>query len=113
MYRDGIGSLQDFERAMKWLKRAAASGDRIAMRSVGELYERGWGVSKSLVLAYAWYSVAAAAEDPLAVHLRQGVVDRIGSEQIAEGEKQAEELRAALEAPKPAGGKDAKDPKTN
>lgn len=111
MYRDGIGTLQDFEQAMKWLKRASARGDRIAMRSVGELYERGWGVTENLVLAYAWYSVAAAAEDPLAVHLRQGVLDRIGGEQIAEGEKNAVELQTTFGALEPAGGKDAKDAK--
>lgn len=113
MYRDGIGTLQDFEQAMKWLKRASAGGDRIAMRSVGELYERGWGVTENLVLAYAWYSVAAAAEDPLAVHLRQGVLDRIGGEQIAEGEKHAVELQTTFGALEPAGGKDAKDAKAD
>jgi uncharacterized protein len=110
MYRDGIGTLQDFEQAMKWLKRAAGGGDRIAMRSVGELYERGWGVTENLVLAYAWYSVAAA-EDPLAVHLRQGVLDRIDSEQIAVGEKKAEELQTTFGVREPAGGKKAKGAK--
>jgi TPR repeat protein len=113
MYRDGVGTLQDFGQALKWFKRAASSGDPIAERSVGELYERGWGVSKNLVSAYAWYSLAAAAEDPLAVHLRQDVLDRINGEQIAEGEKQAEELKATFGAPKPAGGKDASDRKPN
>ena len=111
MYRDGIGTLQDFEQAMKWLKRAAGGGNRIAMRSVGELYERGWGVTEDLVSAYAWYSVAAAAGDPLAVHLRQAVLDRIGGEQIAEGEKKAEELQTALGVLEPSRGKDAKDTK--
>jgi hypothetical protein len=47
----------------------------------------------------------------LAVHLRQAVLDRIGGEQIAEGEKKAEELQTAFGVLEPSRGKDAKDTK--
>lgn len=66
-YGQGVGVVRDYDAAFKWLLAAANENETIdwsrvhgLRNSVGEFYENGWGTSKDMVLAYAWYNVAAA-----------------------------------------------------
>lgn len=66
-YLNGQGVVKDYAEAHKWLLKSAAEDDKSAYSEVhkarnalGALYEYGWGIEKDLVLAYAWYNIAAS-----------------------------------------------------
>lgn len=63
---EGKGVAKDYVEAHKWLVKAADqdgpdkwSDVHKVRNAIGALYEFGWGVDKDIVLAYAWYNVAA------------------------------------------------------
>lgn len=66
-YMDGTGVVRNYDEALKWLL-AAANENETAPSSpvhrlrdaVGVCYENGYGTTKDLVLAYAWYNVSAS-----------------------------------------------------
>jgi uncharacterized protein len=51
----GIGGSRDYEKGFLWIKRAAISGNREAMRRLAHLYENGIGVKGDPIAAAAWY----------------------------------------------------------
>lgn len=57
IYRDDV---KDFHEAAKWFSRAAEFEHAPAQVSLGELYEKGLGVSRSYYDALWWYRQAAA-----------------------------------------------------
>jgi TPR repeat protein len=62
-YLDGTGVVKDYTEAYNWLVKAAEGEDENRARNaLGVLYEFGWGVDKDIVLAYAWYNIAASAD---------------------------------------------------
>ena len=54
---------QDYAKALEWFEKGAASGDTLAMRDIGVLYENGQGVPKDQVKALEWFEKAAAVGD--------------------------------------------------
>lgn len=63
-YLAGInGAPKDWAEAAKWYRKAADAGSTSAMRQMGLLYERGWGVPKDVAEAQRWYAKAKAAPD--------------------------------------------------
>ncbi|MBR0939316.1 SEL1-like repeat protein [Bradyrhizobium jicamae] len=48
---------------MKWYRRSLDHGDQNAKILIGYLYLRGNGVPQDYVIAFMWFSVAAAAGD--------------------------------------------------
>ena len=61
-YINGSGVVKDYTEAHNWLIKAAnGDGEDRARNALGVIYEYGWGVDKDIVLAYAWYNVAASA----------------------------------------------------
>ncbi|KAG0376719.1 hypothetical protein BGX24_007313 [Mortierella sp. AD032] len=77
-YKNGTdGLLQMYDKAMKWLLRAAAQGHAGAECEIGRLFETGRGVEEDHFTAVAWYRRAAhqslaAAQKNLAVMYTQG-----------------------------------------
>lgn len=66
-YLNGEGVVKDYAEAQKWLLKAAEEDDMSpyaevhkARNALGALYEFGWGIEKDIVLAYAWYNIAAS-----------------------------------------------------
>ncbi len=45
MYYDGYGVKQDYAEALKWLERAAAGGNNLAVNTVAEMYRKGEGIA--------------------------------------------------------------------
>ena len=60
LYNNGKGNGCDYERAVKWLKRAAAASDSQAMWKLADCYIDGRGTSKNFAMASKWYHKAAA-----------------------------------------------------
>ena len=67
-YLEGKGTIRDYAEAHKWLLKAADEDDKSKWSDVhrtrnalGVLHEYGWGVEKDIVLAYAWYNIAASS----------------------------------------------------
>jgi len=58
-YAEGIGFAQDYEKAVKWYRKAAESGHLEAMRGLAEMYEQGKGVIQDYAEAVKWYRKAA------------------------------------------------------
>lgn len=66
-YLEGKGTIRDYAEAHKWLLKAADEDDKSKWSDVhkvrnalGALHEYGLGVEKDIVLAYAWYNIAAS-----------------------------------------------------
>ena len=60
MYSEGQGVPQDYARAYRWYRQAAAQGHAEAQHSLGELYALGHGPQQSYAKALEWYVKAAA-----------------------------------------------------
>jgi uncharacterized protein len=58
-YEQGWFEKTDFQKALKWLRRAAKHGDADALNALGQMYEDGEGVPQNYVLAAKWYRKAA------------------------------------------------------
>jgi len=74
MYANGQGVAKDYTealkwvrlaveqghaRALKWYRKAAKRGDATAQYNLGEMYERGQGVTQNNAEAIKWYRKAA------------------------------------------------------
>ena len=70
-YTDGSAVAKDYASALQWLNKTVAHEDRYgsnpvrsqAQRALGALYEHGYGVSNDLLVAYAFYDLAASSGD--------------------------------------------------
>ena len=58
------GFRQDTEQALKWLKRAATSGDEFSLYQLGLMYAEGFGVKRNRFEAAKWYIQAANLGNP-------------------------------------------------
>ena len=60
MYLKGLGVLQDYKEAEKWITRSAVCGHVDAQYALGCMYAKAEGVPQDLVCALTWFNVAAA-----------------------------------------------------
>jgi hypothetical protein len=74
LYRSGVGALQNFGLAAKWIEKAARQGEPQGMLELGRLYREGVGLPRDLVQAYVWLNRAAAARDGEAIRERADVL---------------------------------------
>ena len=58
-YGNGRGVEQNYNRSVRWLRRAAKQGDARANYNMGVLTQNGWGVAKSEVKAMEFFKTAA------------------------------------------------------
>ncbi len=56
---NGTGVATNVEKAAKWLERAAAAGQPVAMNFTGVLYQTGTGVPADMAKAIRWYEASA------------------------------------------------------
>ena len=61
-----FGGVVNMSKAIEWYTKAAQLGDDDAMYNLGEIYEKGNGVSRNIGKAKEWYKKAAALENVLA-----------------------------------------------
>lgn len=60
---------QDFKNAFKWYTKAAEQGYSKAQRALGEMYDKGEGVTQDFKEAFKWYAKAAEQGNPRAQYL--------------------------------------------
>lgn len=94
IYRNGDRRIpQSPVDAVLWYRLAAEQGQMLAQCDLGEMYAQGEGVSENLILAYKWFTLAAAQGDEKAADLRNLVTDRMTASQIDEGQRLAAEWK--------------------
>ena len=91
-YSSGKGVPKDEAKAMKLWNKAADAGNIDSMCTLGFYYARGQhGVSQNHILAYMWYSLAAAKGSKKAIELQNTIVTEMTEQEIAEGKRLAAE----------------------
>jgi TPR repeat protein len=59
MFRDGLGTLQDYQKAAEWFERSANQGHEFAQYNLGVMYREGLGVVQNYDKAMAWFFLSA------------------------------------------------------
>jgi hypothetical protein len=95
VYQLGQGTLQDYDEAAKWLRRAADHGHSGAQFTLGEMYDLGVGVPKDFVRAHMWLSLSAAQNYPEAEEMRDDLAEYMTWTQIEEARLLAGEWKLA------------------
>jgi len=100
MYMSGLGTEQDYSKAVAWLCGAAVSGHKYAQYSLGALYYRGLGVDQDYEAAFGLYSKSATQGNAYANYeLAKMYRDGVGVEPNAEEAEYYFELSAELGNP--------------
>ena len=90
--REGIGVVQDYARALKWMESAAAKGNWKAHHELGLMYRDGIGTPPDPVKAYIHLNVAAARGLTDAAKLRNAVMTQLTSDQLLAAQAQARRI---------------------
>jgi TPR repeat protein len=93
-YFEGRGLPQDYSLAAEWFQRAADQGHAEAQCSLGMMHFLGRGVPRDCVEAYKWIRLAAGQENPKAARALQSIVKHMLPDQIAEGQRRADQFIA-------------------
>jgi TPR repeat protein len=103
MYLYGHGVTQSYAEALRWYRKAADQGEAKALSALGVMYQDGQAVPQNYVQAYMWYNLAVSRfstsdneNRDFAINLRNGLVAKMTSAQIAEAQKLAREWRPKL-----------------
>ena len=94
-YEQGLGVGMNIDRAAELFKKAAAQGDPKGMSNLGRLYTLGKGVPKDPVKAYSWLILSARKKEVTAENLLADYKRGLKPEEIAEGERIANEFKPA------------------
>lgn len=86
MYLLGDGIEKNIPEALQWLVTASIQGQRMAQRDLGNLFFEGNIVKRDLVLAYTYFSLAAANKEPSADKAAKHVRKFMSYSQISEAE---------------------------
>jgi len=86
-YENGAGVLKDVAAAVNWYRQSATNGYAEAGMALGYFYSEGLEVKPDYVEAFVWYSVAAAQGNRIAKLFRNGMMNKLSSEQLAEAEQ--------------------------
>lgn len=98
VYADYNRALHDYEEnkfaeAFTEFKRLAELGDADSQRNLAAMYARGEGVSKNVVEAYGWATLALAQDPDGAGQLRQALIKGMTKEEIEAGQKREQGLQ--------------------
>jgi len=99
--KDGTGGQAQaaVQEAAVWYQRAAEQGETGAQVALAAMYERGQGVERSLVQAYAWLALAVDGDPTLRTTL-DALAKELSAAERAEAERQTAALRQAVHKPK-------------
>jgi hypothetical protein len=75
--------------AVSWYRKAADQGNAAAQLNLGIVYDNGWGVAQNYVIAYMWFSLAAAMGDSDAARSRDSDAEKLTPAQIAKAQRLA------------------------
>jgi TPR repeat protein len=92
---------EDLHESTRWMIKAAEAGDSASWFYVGHRYQNGKGVPVNFVKAYAWFSISSSEEkerpDSVTRRRLKELSALMTAEQIAEGQKLAEQIWQNLE----------------
>jgi hypothetical protein len=91
-YYQGQGRKQDHAEAVKWFRKAAEQGDAKAQFNLGVMYAKGQDVKKTLLAAYAWFTIAVANGYTYTAKKKAIVAKLLTPAQTAQAEPYAREL---------------------
>ena len=94
LYETGDGVPKDYGKAAHWYRLAANQGNDHAELYLGTLYYYGRGVPQNYARAYKWWILAKAAGNKYASKDLDLLMPQMTKEQIAEGQRLAEEWMA-------------------
>jgi len=90
--REGIDSVQDYERAAKWLQLAAEAGNADAQYALGLMFHAGMGVPVDNAKAYTWFNLAAAQGVAGALVQRDATLRLLAPDQVLEAQAESRRL---------------------
>ena len=93
MYYKGRGVLQDLDKALKWIKKAASQGYPDAQSTLGSMYYRGKGVPQDDINAYKWLNLAAAQGHKKAAKARDAISKTMTPVQLSKAQELAREWK--------------------
>jgi len=95
LYYQGLGVSQDYQEAVKWMRRAAEQGHVSAQTTLGTIYARGvqGENEKDYPQALMWFIFAAAQGDPNAMEFRDSLVVKMTPAEITQAQKLAREFK--------------------
>jgi TPR repeat protein len=89
-YLNGLGVLQDTQKAAEWFFKAAIQGDGLSAVKLGLLYKEAADTPTNRIEAHKWFSLAAAQGDEDAKGLRDGIALKMSAPELAEARKRAQ-----------------------
>ncbi len=85
---------RDFASAATWFERAAEQGDGDAQFLLGRMHYDGNSLTVDVVTAYQWFAIAAVSGVVVAPRYRDGLARDMTEEQVADGQRRADEWLA-------------------
>jgi len=80
------------QEASVWYRKAGEQGLSDAQYALGQNYFTGEGVPRNNIEAYAWFSLAAAQENRLAINARNKIIRQMTRAELEEGNRRAFDL---------------------
>ncbi len=75
-----------------WIEELAIAKNQDSQFILAQMYEIGFPVPQNFVMAYAWYSVAAATGDEFALFNRDAIARRMSAQQLEQGQDRSMQL---------------------
>ncbi len=93
VFEDGLNAFggAKYEEAYDIWRPLAENGDAAAQYYIGIMYANGQGVKRDIILAYAWYSIAAEEQD-MAEENRDDIEKKLSVTQLKRAKKLAREF---------------------
>ena len=88
MHCYGLGTEQDYEKAVEWFLKSAQVGNKFAQYSLANLYYYGNGVEKDLSQAFLWYRKSSEQGQPYAPYAVAQMYDK--GEYVSQSEETAQ-----------------------
>ena len=93
IYAYGEKEVADQNKAIKWCRQSALSGDKRAQYEMGSFYEHGKGVLKNKLEAYAWYILSSEQQYKMAILAKENLREQLSRLEILEAQDKAHILR--------------------
>ena len=94
MYKDGIGTVQNYMKAIAAYRAAIGQGNLEATITLADIYADGEICPKNIVLAHALYNVSAANGVIGAAEKRDALKQKLNMEMLSEAQMSAQKFNA-------------------
>lgn len=79
----------NYRQIYSWIKELSLADDSESQFLLAQMYEMGIAVPQNYIHAYAWYSVAAASGDEVALLNRDSIASRMSQQQLEKGQEKS------------------------